>query len=137
MSEPREALATLRDLADRGELDHFCEERGIRLLVAFGSVADRQRAEPGDLDLAVLIEDGVPLVAVVNAFTSLLGTDAVDVVDVRRADPVLRHRALVGAVVPLYECERGLFAEEQIAAMLTYMDTAWLRRLDLETMAGP
>lgn len=136
MTDPREALATLRDLADRGQLDPFCEDLGIRLLVAFGSATDARQPEAGDLDLAVLIEERGSLVAVVNAFTALLGTDAVDVVDLRRADPVLRHRALVGPIEPLYEHERGLFAEEQIAAMLTYMDTAWLRRLDLETMAG-
>lgn len=49
------------------------------------------------------------------------------------AAPVLRARALSG--LGLYESEPGVFATEQMAALAEERDTAWLRRLDLETLA--
>lgn len=70
-------------------------------------IGDLQTAAGGDIDLAVL--DG--------------------------AGPVLRERALVG-VVPLYEYRAGDWARAATAAVLERMDTAWMRRLDLEQLAG-
>jgi hypothetical protein len=40
-----------------------------------------------------------------------------------------------GVCEPLFEAEPGLFATRQMAALTERMDTAWLRRLDLELMA--
>lgn len=45
-----------------------------------------------------------------------------------------RERALVGGE-PLVEQTAGSFARAQLAAIMERMDTAWLRRLDLELMA--
>ena len=36
----------------------------------------------------------------------------------------------------LYENERGAYAVAQMAALAEWRDTAWLRRLDLQRMAG-
>lgn len=66
--------------------------------------------------------------------TELAGTSAIDLMDLSAAGPVAREQALVGGV-PLIEEGPGSFARAQLAAMLERMDTAWLRRLDLELMA--
>jgi predicted nucleotidyltransferase len=134
-ADPRVGLARLRAAAASGELGDLCTRRGIRLLVAFGS-AVRGRVPPRDLDVAVAFEPGADrdVIGLTNDLVSLVGTSAVDVMMLDRAGAVARERALVGTV-PLFEGEPGVFAGAQIAAMLERMDTAWLRRLDLETMA--
>ena len=134
---PRQALDRLLELVASGDLDRFCAERDLRLLVAFGSVTDADRAdEAGDLDLAVAFEPeaDADLPRLIVDVSELLGLMAVDVVDLDRANVVLRHRALV-ATVPLFESRPGSYVIERDRAMVEYMDTAWLRRLDLEAMA--
>lgn len=141
LRKPHEALATLQDAAESGDLDAFCARHGIALLVAHGSAADPERAQDAaDLDLAVRFERDadVDLLAVYDAVLAWLDVERADILDLARADAVARQRALVGSVVPLYEAQRGAYAEEQIAAQLEYMDTAWLRELRWELLeAGP
>lgn len=135
--EPHVALAQLRNAAESGELDDFCDEHAIALLVAHGSAADAERADAAaDLDLAVRFRPGhdVDLLGVYDALLEWLDVERLDILDLSRADVVARQRTLVGSVVPLYEAERGGYAEEQIAAQLEYMDTAWLRRLRWELL---
>jgi len=132
---PLEALDRLRSAAASGEFERICERLGIRLLVVFGSVIDEHRLrEPGDLDVAVLLTEGTDLVDVVNGLLDLVRCDALDVMDLGRAGVVARAAGL-GVCEPLYEDEPGLFATRQMAALVERMDTAWLRRLDLELMA--
>lgn len=134
-TDPRTALDRLLAAASSGELDELCEARGVRLLAAFGS-ATRAEGEPGDLDLAVRFEDDAgDLLRLLEDLSRIAGTDGLDVMDLALADPVARERGLVGTV-PLFESERGAFARAQMSAMLERMDTAWLRHLDLDTMAG-
>jgi hypothetical protein len=72
--------------------------------------------------------------AIIGDLMNLTGTD-VDFVHLNRGGPVIRERALVGSI-PLYESQPGALASAQIAAVLERMDTDWMRRLDLELMAG-
>jgi hypothetical protein len=59
---PSTALEELRRLAAAGDLDRFCVDHGIRLLIAFCSAVRRDDVEPRDLDLAVLLAlEGEPL----------------------------------------------------------------------------
>lgn len=132
---PLEALDRLRSAASSTELEQACRRLGIRLLVVFGSAIDEDRLrEPEDLDVAVLLTDGTDLVDVVNGLLDLVRCDSLDVMDLGRAGVVARAAAL-GVCEPLYEDEPGLFANNQMAALAERMDTAWLRRLDLELMA--
>lgn len=133
---PEAALVRLREAAMAGELDDLCARHGVRLLVAFGSAAHPAGRPAGDLDLAVAFDRDSPgdVVALIDDLSTVAQTGAVDVMDLDRAGPVARERALVGTV-PLFEREPGEFARAQMAAMLERMDTAWLRRLDLEAMS--
>lgn len=134
MATPVEGLARLRAAADSGELDALCERHRIRVLTVFGSAA---RGEPTarDLDVGVLFEPGteVDYLAIIGDLMDLTAAN-VDFVHLNRGGPVIRERALVGSVA-LYESEPGAWASASTAAALVRMDTAWMRRLDLELLA--
>lgn len=130
------ALERLRTAADDGKLDALCEEHAVDLLGVFGSAVRRHRqgGPPGDLDVAVrFVEHGDP-VALVNALIDLTGYDHVDLAVLNDALPVLRVEALTG--LGLYERNEGGWAVAQMAALGEFRDTAHLRRLNLETLAG-
>lgn len=133
---PRGVVGRLQEAARSGELDELCARRRVRLLVAFGSAA-RGSEDARDLDLAVAFEPDADrdILALIQELAVVTGTARIDLMDLDAAEPIARERALVGTV-PLYESLPGGFATAQIAAMLERMDTAWLRRLDLEAMAG-
>lgn len=129
-----EALQRLQAAADDGRLDRLGREHGVRLLTVHGSALD-DPDEARDLDLAVALEPGSDLVALVNALIDLTGTDAVDVMVLDGASPTARRNGLSGAL-PLLQAEPGLFARTQMAAVLEFFETAEMRRLSLEQMAA-
>lgn len=125
------ALGRLRSAAGDGTLDEICERHDVRLLSAFGSALTRP--DPGDLDLAVGFRgDRRDVLGLLDELTQLSGFDRLDIAVIDGAHPVLRARALSG--LGLYEFAEGAFATEQMAALAEERDTAWLRRLDLETL---
>ncbi|HSK22155.1 MAG TPA: hypothetical protein VK906_03220 [Egicoccus sp.] len=138
MGTPSEGLQRLRDAAASGVLDDVCARLGISILVVFGSAAT---AEPGrpprDLDVAIRLHDGAgtDLVDVTNALIDLTGTSEVDVLDLARAGVVARARALGPGSEPLHEDEPGAVALAQMAALTYAMETAPMRRRDLELLA--
>lgn len=136
MPTPLDGLATLQAAAESGELDELCARHRVRILTVFGSAA---RGEPKarDLDIGVMFEpDADPdYLAIVTDLVDLTRIDAVDFVHLNRGGPVIRERALVGSIA-LYESEPGALARAQIAAVGERQDTDWMRRLDLELLAG-
>jgi hypothetical protein len=68
----------------------------------------------------------------IGGLVALTGYDAIDLVDVDDANPVVRAEALTG--IPLYQDASGVFASEQMAAVAERFDTEWLRQLDLRTL---
>lgn len=126
-------LARLEELVADGRLDELCDRHGIAVLTAFGGAArvvgagsrPRRAHRPGRrVDYLALIGDLQPAA----------GTD-VDLAVLDAAGPVLRERALVGSVA-LYEHRPGDWARAATFAVLERMDTAWMRRLDLDLLAG-
>lgn len=55
--------------------------------------------------------------------------------DLGRAGPVARSRALAPGSEVLHEARKGIFAEAQIAAITEEMETRPMRRRDLELLA--
>jgi hypothetical protein len=134
-SSPQAALSQLRRDAHGGRLARLCKETGIALLVAFGSATDPEwPVAPRDLDLAVIMSSGHSLLHVVEALTTYLGFERIDVMNLGRAGGVARAQAL-GRGEPLYESAPGIFAEQQILALVQQADTKWLRDLQLEALA--
>jgi hypothetical protein len=70
----------------------------------------------------------------VAELAELLASDAIDVMDLGRANPLARAEALT-ICLPVYESRPGLFAEQQMAAITERIETRWLRSLDLDALA--
>lgn len=135
---PYDAFRSLRSSATDGELAALCERHGVELLVVHGSVLDVEPLRPAqDLDLAFRYVRGADggQVALINDILQLTRIDEIDLMDLGRAGPVARARALAPDSVVLYEADRGIFAEAQVAAMTETMETRWMRRRDLELLA--
>lgn len=126
----------MRLRVDRDAVADICGRFEVDLLTAFGSAAHDTMAEPRDLDLAARRLSGqLDIVGLLDALAELTGCDCIDLMDLSRAGPLARDRALGNAVL-LYEATSGLYARAELAAMMERMDTAWLRRLNLEALAG-
>ncbi len=132
MGTPIQALTTLRESALLAEL---CRARGVILLTAFGS-SIRPDTRPNDLDLGVLFAYEGPrdLLGFLDDLVQLTGCDALDLTVLNDAGPVIRERALVGALV-LHEARSGLYVNARLAAVLERMDTAWMRELVVRELA--
>lgn len=130
------ALSRLTAAAHNGQLDIVCTELDVRVLTVFGSAA-RGQTSPRDLDVAVLYQPrGVhDDLRILERLSELAGTDRVDLLILDRASPTARRNAVVPAV-PLFESEPGAFASFQMAAIGEYLETGWLRDLDLELLRG-
>ena len=138
MASPLEALGRLRAAADDGRLDALCAAYGVRLLGVFGSVAGPPTpdagADPHDIDVAVSFEGPSQAVPLLDELTALTDCDAVDLVVIDGASPVLRAEAMCG--LGLFENEAGLWARTQMSALAERRDTQPLRDLDLRALAG-
>ncbi len=134
MTTSTEAAHRLAAAAADGRLDELCQRLQVRLLGLFGSAARGTSTEASDLDVAVeWLADG-DVLALLDALTALARFDRIDIAVLNGAGPTLRARGLTG--VGLYENEPGAYAVAQMAALAEWRDTAWLRRLDLQRMAG-
>lgn len=136
MLDGRAALRRLRAALSDGSLEELADRHGLALLVLFGSAAVPDTEHPGDVDLAVAWKRArqPDLLGVVSDLAGLVG-DAVDVLDLDRGGPVVRARALTRGEL-LLELEPGAFATRQMRAVRDEMDTARLRRLQLDLLAG-
>jgi predicted nucleotidyltransferase len=116
-------LADLRraaaSVAERHELD---------LVILFGSAARGDAPAPHDLDIGVLSAGSrlADMLALTNAFIEQLHIQALDLVDLRTADPVLLiHAAREG--VALFEARSSTFAEFVSLAARRFADTKKFR----------
>jgi predicted nucleotidyltransferase len=111
---PEELAGRLRD---RPEAD------GVRLLVLHGSQARGDHHPGSDWDFGVLAhaDTDVDLVDMVAALAEILGTDSVDVVDLRHASALLRYRAARDGV-PVLERPAGEFLRFQLEAVQFWCD---------------
>lgn len=106
-------------------------DTGARLILLFGSVARAPERgspprAPEDLDLGVLHDTAPDLVDLTNRFIRALRLQAVDLTDLRRADPLLLMLAARDGV-PLYEREPGEFSRFASLAARRYADTRKFR----------
>jgi predicted nucleotidyltransferase len=124
--EPRPRIPSLEQL--RAVAERIGREYGCRLIVLFGSAARAERRAE-DLDLALLHDEPLDLVALTNRLIRELGTQAVDLCELRRAEPLLL--ALVARDgIPLYEADPTQFARFASLAMRRYADTRKFREME-------
>lgn len=101
-------------------------ERELQLAVLFGSVAAGKTHRHSDIDLAFLFDKPVDILELTNRVTRLLHTDKVDIVDLRKAGPLLKFAAVETGKL-LYERELGLYNSFYALASKMYIDTKKLR----------
>lgn len=100
---------------------------GLELLVLFGSAA-RGRARPrSDLDLAARCAGLADLDALYLAIAPRVGTDRLDLVDLRRAGPLLAFEVARTGYL-LFERHPGAFRQFQSLASRRYCDATRLRQ---------
>ena len=100
------------------------EREGVQLAYLFGSLGQGQSGH--DVDLAILTQ-GKPAFRLRGAITECLGSERLDLVDLRRASPVLRFEILCTGQL-LYTAEPELVEQFELSTLRLYRDTAWLRR---------
>jgi len=112
------------------------EREGILLAYLFGSLAENDRdtrdtaRKPNDVDLAILSREGSAY-KVQDAIVETLGTDRLDLVDLRRASPVLRFEVLRSGR-PIYVSDEDLKERYEMSTLHLYRDTAPMRRRQTE-----
>jgi len=133
LSGPYANMDTMRDRRNRESIDRIKEnltpllnEEGLRLIVLFGSLAAGKTHSGSDVDLGFLFDGTVDLVGLTNKVMRLLQMNEVDVVDLRRTNPVLRLSAVKNGLL-LYEREPGMFNQFYSLALRRYLDTRKFR----------
>jgi len=133
-SAARQAVRRLFAATGSGDLTELCTRSGIQLMVLFGS-ARHPDGDPSDVDVAVRFDRDAShdVLGLLDGLYDLTGYEGYDVLDLGRAGPLPRERAMVGARV-LYEHRPGMFANEQIAAIMERLETDEMRRVELALM---
>ena len=108
------------------ELAPLFKDPGLQLVLLFGSRVSGKTHSKSDIDLGVLFDDPVNLVELTARIINLLHTDQVDVVDFRRASPLLNFAAARHGLL-LYERSPSLFTQFYSLSFRRYVDTQKLR----------
>lgn len=111
----------------RKNLEPLYAEEGTELVMVFGSVASGTVHRRSDLDIAFLCDKPIDLLSLTNKVIALLGTDEVDVVDLRRAAPLIRFLVATRGRI-LFEKRNGVFASFCSLAFRMYIDSGKLRQ---------
>jgi len=106
------------------------EREGVSLAYLFGSLSRSKEQNGHDVDLAILVQ-GDPAFRLREAITECLGTERVDLVDLRHASPVLCFEILRTGR-PLYAADEETQERFELATLHLYRDTRPLRRRQRE-----
>ncbi|MBI5588137.1 MAG: nucleotidyltransferase domain-containing protein [Deltaproteobacteria bacterium] len=117
-------MLSISDIKER--LAPLFDDKGVSLIILFGSLASGAVHTQSDVDIAFLYDRKVDILELTNRVSRLLGTDRVDVVDLRLAAPLLKFTvARTGKIV--YERSPGVFSDFYSLAFRRYVDTKKLR----------
>lgn len=109
---------------------------GVRLLVLHGSRARGDHRPESDWDFGVLMDAEADRLGLAAALTEALGTDAVDLADLRRSSALLRYRAARDGI-PVVECPTGEFLRFQLEAVQFWCDAGpTIRAAQAEVLAA-
>jgi len=123
-------IISIEEIRDR--LKPLFQDKGLQLALLFGSTASDKMHNQSDIDLAFLFDTPADVLALNNNVIRLLHTDNIDVIDLRRASPLLKFTAMKYGVL-IYEREPGIFNTFYSLAFRMYVDTKKLR--DAQTTA--
>ena len=122
----------MKKLLKTDGLTGLCQERGISLIVLFGSQVQGSAKEGSDVDLGLVL-DAYPIapeeeLTLIRELVLTTENADLDITILNHADPLLGyHVACHGH--PLYERESCSFNRFQLRAWKRFIDTAKFRRL--------
>ncbi len=108
------------------KLSPLFDEAGLQLAILFGSVVTGSTHKKSDIDLAFLFDAPLDILDLTNKVIRILHADNVDVVDLRKASPLLRFSAIKHGKV-LYESKPGIFNAFVSLAFRKFIDTKKFR----------
>ncbi|MFO7539887.1 MAG: nucleotidyltransferase domain-containing protein [Chloroflexota bacterium] len=115
------------DMAERlSRLDDLFVGEGVLLAYLFGSLLQESRPAQ-DVDLALLLPEDKRPYHLHPAIIACLGTERVDIVDLRRASPVLKFEIISNGRC-LYTQNEDIQFEFVMATLRQYHDTNYLRQ---------
>jgi len=120
------SLKPLTEEEIKSRLSPLFEGKRLRLVILFGSAASGKTHRNSDIDIAFLFEKSVDILELTNTAIRLLHNDNVDVIDLRRASPLLKFSAVKKGKL-LFEKTPGEFNEFYSLAFRMYVDTQKLR----------
>jgi predicted nucleotidyltransferase len=107
-------------------LSPLFKDKGVKLVLLFGSAVLGKVHKQSDIDLAFLFDGPVDILSLTNRVIRLLHADNIDVVDLRHASPLLKFSVVKNCRL-LYERQPGMFNEFYSLAFRMYVDTKKLR----------
>jgi predicted nucleotidyltransferase len=120
--------------APEQHLSDFCRKAGIALLILFGSRATSSAVPLSDIDLAVQIKKGGERskLELLYELETFYHSERVDLVVLTpMTTPLLRYEIFFKGRL-LYEEAEGLFEQGRLIAWKLYLDTAPLRKREIE-----
>jgi predicted nucleotidyltransferase len=96
---------------------------GLGVLLLFGSQARGESSSQSDWDFGYLAADEMDVVALLGALVTVVGSDRVDLVDLRRAGGLLRYRAARDGQT-VFEATEGLADRFRLEASDFWCDAA-------------
>jgi len=100
------------------------EKKGVLLAYLFGSLAEKGSGE--DVDLAILPGER-DFTNMREALGEALGTERVDVVNLKMASPLLRYQVIkTGALI--YKKDEEVETDFEMAVLREYRDTSYMRK---------
>ncbi|MDR4507309.1 MAG: nucleotidyltransferase domain-containing protein [Candidatus Brocadiaceae bacterium] len=115
------------------DLEPLFQQEDLKLVILFGSISTGNIHKRSDIDLGFLFVNIIDILNLTNSVIRLLKTDTVDVVDLRRASPLLKFAAVKNGKL-LYEKAPGMFHEFASLAFRRYVDTKKLRDARAESI---
>lgn len=116
---------------DQKKIEEICQENGIKLLILHGSYAKGQQKHDSDIDVGILGEEKIDHDAyhrILNDFLDVFG-EKFDPAFLNNAEPLIcYYTALSGK--PLFEKNKGDFAEFKVQSIARYNDTKKFRDLE-------
>ena len=106
------------------QLPELLTSTDVRLVCLFGSLAEGTMGN--DVDLAILTESTPPY-SLRNELIAFLGTERLDIVDLKRASPALCFEIIRSGQI-LYAADEEMQLQFELGIVREYHDTAYLRQ---------
>lgn len=123
---------SIEEIKDR--LKPLFQDEHLQLLLIFGSFVHEKVHKKSDIDLAFLYDRPVNIIELTNKVIRLVHTDRVDVIDLKKASPLLQF-AVIKKGKLIYEKAPGVFHEFCSLAFRRYVDTKKLREAQAKAIS--